>query len=174
VTDEAVTLTVSEWTTRPLTTVLCASVGYARSLTVSLPEPLRGRRLVDGPTGRTMPVADTVLRQPSYLPAGYRYAREELDNGASRREWTRQGRSEETLDLTQGGAAVARLGYRPVVLQRPTVHGAAATVWKSRGFDDSVCLSWAEGAVGFRICSLGSPTAPLPPAELVKIGEGLR
>ena len=69
---------------------------------------------------------------------------------------------------------MARLGYRPMVVQRATVHGAAATVWKSRGFDDSVCLSWGEGASGFRICSLGSPRAPLPPVELVKIGEGLR
>jgi hypothetical protein len=173
-TDDAVTLTVSAWTTSQSSTAICATVGYARSLTVTLPGPLRGRRLVDGASGRTMPVVDTVLRQPSYLPAGYRYRSEEVDNGVSRRTWTRPARSEETLDITQGGAAVARLGYRPVVLQRPTVHGATATVWKSRGFDDSVCLFWAEGATGFRICSLGSPTAPLPPAELVRIGEGLR
>ena len=171
VTDDAVTLTVSEWTTSQFRTAICGMVGYARSLTVTLPEPLRGRRLVDGATGRTMPVVDTVLRQPSYLPAGYRYLREEVDNEVSRRTWRS---SKGLLDITQGGAAVARLGYRPVILQRPTVHGAAATVWKSRGFNDSVCLFWAEGAIGFRICSLGSPTAPLPPAELVKIGEGLR
>jgi hypothetical protein len=174
VTDDAVTVTLSAWTTSQSRTAICALVGYARSLTVILPEPLRGRRLVDGSGGRTMPVVDTVLRQPSYLPAGYRYLREEVDNEVSRRTWSRPGRSQELLDITQGGAAVARLGYRPVILQRPTVHGAAATVWKSRGFDDSICLFWAEGAIGFRICSLGSPTAPLPPAELVKIGEGLR
>jgi hypothetical protein len=174
VTDDTVTLTVSAWTTSQLSTAICAAVGYTRSLTVTLSEPLRGRRLVDGATGRTMPVVDTVLRQPSYLPAGYRYRTEEVDGGVSRRTWTRPARSQETLDLTQGGAAVARLGYRPVVLQRATVHGAAATVWKSRGFDESICLFWAEGATGFRICSLGSPTAPLPPAELVKIAQGLR
>jgi hypothetical protein len=174
VTDDAVTLTVSAWTTRPLSTAACAAVGYLRSLTVTLPEPLRGRRLVDGATGRTMPVVDTVLRQPSYLPAGYRYRREEIDDEVSRRTWTRPGKTQELLDITQGGAAVARLGYRTVVLQRTTVHGVAVTVWKSRGFDDSICLSWAEGATGFRICSLGSTTAPLPPAELVKIGQGLR
>jgi hypothetical protein len=69
---------------------------------------------------------------------------------------------------------VARLGYRPEVLQHPTVHGVRATVWKSRGLDDSICLPWAEGATGSRVCSLGPATAPLPPAELVKIGEGLR
>jgi hypothetical protein len=68
---------------------------------------------------------------------------------------------------------VGRLGYRPVVVQRTTVHGATATVWNSRGFNDTICLSWAEGATGFRVCSLGPSTAPLPPAELVKIGEGL-
>jgi hypothetical protein len=174
VADDTVTLTVSAWTTSQFSTAICATVGYARSLTVTLPEPLRGRRLVDGASGRTMPVVDAVLRQPSYLPAGYRYRREEVDGEVSRRTWTRPARSEETLDLTQGGAAVARLGDRPVVLQRTTVHGATATVWNSRGFDDSICLFWAEGAIGFRICSLGSPTAPLPPAELVKIGEGLR
>jgi hypothetical protein len=84
-------VTVSEWTTRPLSTAACTAVGHARSLTVSLPEPLRGRRLVDGSSGRAMPVVDAVLRQPSYLPAGYRYPSEEVDNGASRREWTRQG-----------------------------------------------------------------------------------
>jgi hypothetical protein len=173
-TNDAVTVTVSAWTTSQPGTVACADIGYSRSLTVTLPEPLRGRRLVDGATGRTMPVVDTVLRQPSYLPAGYRFLREEVDGAVSRRTWSRQSRSQELLDITQGGATVARLGYRPVVLQRPTVHGAAATVWKSRGFDDSICLFWAEGAIGFRICSLGSPTAPLPPAELVKIGEGLR
>ena len=173
-TNDTVTLTVSEWTTSQSSTAICAAVGYARSLTVTLPEPLWGRRLVDGATGRTMPVVDTVLRQPSYLPAGYRYLREEVDNEVSRRTWLRQGRSQGLLDITQGGAVVARLGDRPVVLMRTTVHGATAMVWNSRGFNDSICLSWAEGAIGFRICSLGSPTAPLPPAELVKIGEGLR
>jgi hypothetical protein len=102
------------------------------------------------------------------------YRREEVDNEVSRRTWTGQGRSQGLLDITQGGAAVARLGDRPVVLMRTTVHGVTATVWKSRGFNDSICLSWAEGAIGFRICNLGSPAAPLSPAELVKIGEGLR
>jgi hypothetical protein len=153
--------------------------GYARSLTVTLPEPLWGRRLVDGATGRTMPVVDTVLRQPSYLPAGYRYLREEVDNEVSRRTWLRQGRSQGLLDITQGGAAVARLGDRPWSLCAPRCTAprrwcgtrvASTTSPSTR----SICLSWAEGAIGFRICSLGSPTAPLPPAELVKIGEGLR
>jgi hypothetical protein len=170
-TNDTVTLTVSEWTTNQFRTAICAAIGFSRSLTVTLPEPLQGRRLVDGATGRTMPVVDTVLRQPSYLPAGYRYLREEVDDAFSRRTWRA---SQGLLDITQGGAAVARLGDRPVVVQRTTVHGATATVWNSRGFNDTICLSWAEGATGFRICSLGSPTAPLPPAELVKIGEGLR
>src|SRR6266542_3390919 len=76
--------------------------------------------------------------------------------------------------LRQGGAGIARLGWHPVVLAHTSVHGVPATAWKSRGFDDNVCLSWSEGSTGFALSSVGSPKAPLSVAELRRVAEGLR
>jgi hypothetical protein len=59
------------------------------------------------------------------------------------------------LDVEQGDPAkLARPGHNPVVLARPRVRGRLATVWKTRLFDDLVCVSWAEGAMGLPVCAL--------------------
>jgi hypothetical protein len=154
----------------------CAAVGYERSVTVALPEPLRGRVVVDGATGEERLVSDAaLLLSPSWLPAGYRFVRERVELGIDRREWAPEGQPDERLLVEQGDPGkLARPGLDPVVLARPVVRGVPATVWKTRGFDDSVCVSWAEGTVGHRVCSSGVPDRLLPVEELVRVADGLR
>jgi hypothetical protein len=154
----------------------CAAIGYGRSLTVALPEPLRGRPVVDGATGEQRLVSDAaLLLTPSWLPVGYRFVRERVELGIDTREWAPEGRHDERLLVEQGDAGkLARLGFDPVVLARPVVRGMPATVWKTRGFDDLVCVSWAEGSVGHRVCSSGAPGRLLPVEVLVRVADGLR
>jgi hypothetical protein len=149
--------------------------GFRRTVVVELPEPLHGRGVVDGATGQLRPIVDAArLRQPSYLPASYRFGREWVDGDVDRREWWKESARDEVLVVEQGPPGLARLGYHPVVLGGPVIHGVAATAWGSEGFDDLVCLCWAEGSVGYRVCSQGSPRALLPVAELVSVANGLR
>jgi hypothetical protein len=149
--------------------------GFHRTVVVELPEPLHGHGVVDGSTGQLKPIVDAAtLRQPSYLPASYRFGREWVDGEVDRREWWKESARDEVLVVEQGPPGLARLGYRPVVVARPVIHGVTATAWRSEGFDDLVCLGWAEGSAGYRVCSQGSPRAPLPVAELVSVANGLR
>ena len=154
----------------------CAAVGYGRTVTVALPEPLGRRPVVDGATGQERPVIDAaLLLTPSWLPAGYQFVRERVQMGVDFREWAPQGRQDERLLVDQGDPGkVARPGFDPVVLARPVVRGAPATVWKTRRFDDSVCVSWAEGTMGHRVCSSGAPGRLLPIEVLVRVADGLR
>jgi hypothetical protein len=148
--------------------------GFHRTVVVELPEPLHGREVVDGATGRRKPIVDAaLLRQPSYLPAGYRFGREEVEGEVDRREWWKHDTRDEVLVVEQGPPRLARLGYRPVVLARPVIRGVTATAWRSEGFDDLLCVCWAEGLAGSRVCSQGR-RAPLPVAELVSVANGLR
>jgi hypothetical protein len=149
--------------------------GFRRTVVVELPEPLDGREVVDGATGQVKPIVDAaMLWQPSYLPAGYGFGREWVEGQVDRREWWKHGTRDEVLVVEQGPPRLARLGYRPVVLARPVIREVTATAWRSEGFDDLVCLCWAEGSAGSRVCSQGSPRAPLPVAELVSVANGLR
>jgi hypothetical protein len=180
VTGATMTVTVDALARAPLPSqAICAGVGFERSVAVVLPKPLRGRSVVDGATRQVRPVVDaTALRQPSSLPAGYRFARDRIEFGADRvafyqREWVKAARSDEVLVVDQGGPAVDRRFDGQVVLARATVHGATATAWKAKGFEDVVCVSWVEGATGFGVCSRGSPAAPLPVAELLRVAAGL-
>jgi hypothetical protein len=153
----------------------CADVGYGRTVTIALPEPLRGRRVVDGATGKERPVIDAaLLLTPSWLPAGYRFVREWVEAGVDFREWA-PDEPDTRLLVDQGDAGkLARPGLDPVVLARPVVRGVPATVWKTRRFDDSVCVSWAEGAMGHRVCTSGAPAKLLAIGELVRVADGLR
>jgi hypothetical protein len=154
----------------------CALVGYERSVTVELPEPLRGRPVVDGATGQERLVSDAaLLLRPSWLPAGYRFVRERVEFGIDWREWAPDGRQDVRLEVEQGDPGkLARPGFDPVVLARPVVRDVPATVWKTRGFDDSVCVSWAEGTMGHRVCTGGDPDRLLPIEVLVRVADGLR
>jgi hypothetical protein len=155
----------------------CADVGYRRTSTVEPPEPLRGRPVVDGATGQERPVSDAaLLLRPSWLPPGYRLVDERVEFGIDRREWGPDGRVEdERLDVEQGDPGkLARPGFDPVVLARPVVRGVPATAWKTRRFDDSVCVSWAEGTIGHRVCTGGDPDRLLPIEVLVRVADGLR
>jgi hypothetical protein len=154
----------------------CADVGYGRTITVELPEPLRDRPVVDGATGQERLVSDAaLLLTPSWLPPGYRLVAERVEFGIDRREWGPDGRQDERLEVEQGDTGkLARPGFDPVVLARPVVRGVPATVWKTRGFDDSVCVSWAEGTTGHRVCTSGAPGRLLPVEVLVRVADGLR
>jgi hypothetical protein len=118
----------------------CADVGYGRTISIELPEPLRDRLVLDGATGEQRPVIDAgLLLTPSWLPAGYRFVSERVEFGIDSREWAPDGPDERLL-VDQGDAGkLARPGFDPVVLARPVVRGVPATVWKTRLFDDSVC-----------------------------------
>jgi hypothetical protein len=90
------------------------------------------------------------------------------------RSWQSRDVDGATLRILQGGAAVAKLGFRPPVLRRTTVHGHSATAWSPTGSARSRCLSWVEGQAGLQVCSYGMRVAPLPLAELHRVADGLR
>jgi hypothetical protein len=166
VSGDRMTVTVRELPSAPLPPGHgCADVGYGRTVTIELSEPLRGRPVVDGATGELRPVIDAgLLLTPSWLPAGYRFVRERVEFGVDFREWAPDGPDERLL-VDQGDADK---------LARPVVRGVPATVWKTRRFDDSVCVSWAEGSMGHRVCTSGAPEKLLPIQELIRVADGLR
>ena len=146
-----------------------------KTVTVELPEPLRGRPVLDGATGEQRPVTDAaLLLAPSWLPAGYRFVTERVESGIDFREWAPAGPDVRLL-VDQGDAdTLARPGLDPVVVARPAVRGVLATVWKIRRFDDSICVSWAEGGMGHRVCTSGAPERLLPIRALIRVADGLR
>lgn len=154
----------------------CAEVGYGRTFELALPEPLRDRPVVDGATGEERLVSDAaLLLTPSFLPVGYRFVSERVEQGIDERAWAPEGRRDVRLLVEQGDPGMlARPGYDPVVLARPVVRGTPATVWKTRRFDDLVCVSWAEGTTGHRVCTSGRPGTLLPIEALVRVADGLR
>jgi len=175
-TADKVTVTLRELPAPPLPPGhACAAIGYARTATVELPEPLRDRPLVDGATGKQRPVIDAaLLLTPSWLPTGYRFLREQVESGIDTREWG-PDRPDERLLVDQGDADhLSRPGVDPIVLARPLVRGRPATVWKTSGFDDLVCVSWAEGSTDHRVCTSGTPEHLLPVDELTRVADGLR
>jgi hypothetical protein len=174
---DRVTVTLRELPAPPLPPGhACALVGYGRTVTVALPEPLRGRPVVDGATGQERLVSDAaLLLTPSWLPPGYRFVTERVEFGIDFREWAPEERQDVRLLVDQGDPGkLARPGFDPVVLARPVVRGMPATVWKTRRFDDSVCVSWAEGTIGHRVCTSGAPGRLLPIEVLVRVADGLR
>lgn len=160
----------------------CEAVGYSRSVTVNLPEPLRGRTVVDGATGQHKTISDAArLLTPSWLPAGYHFSTESAESGTDtyyhEQVWAQEDPSQTRLLVEQGGESVDELGtpgFEPIVLDRPTIRGSPATVWKSEGFDDLVCVSWIEGSTGHRVCSSGTPGELLPTDALIRVADGLR
>jgi hypothetical protein len=174
---DRMTVTVRELPSAPLPPGHgCAAVGYGRTVTIELPEPLRSRQVVDGATGEQRPVIDAaLLLTPSWLPPGYRFVREWVEFGIDFRTWAPDRQQGVRLLVDQGDAGkLARPGLDPVVLARPVVRGVPATVWKTRLFDDSVCVSWAEGTMGHRVCTSGAPGKLLPIRELIRVADGLR
>ena len=186
VSDDGLEVYVTVWMLLPAGTLPCPTIGHhERTLTVVLPTPLRGRALLDGGGGDARIIMDAVVRDPSYLPAGY--GRGVIGTTAERlgrriatweRVLTRLHAGQEQLWIIQGHPAAVRprYPYHPPVLYRTSVHGSPATAWKSvlgRG-RNGLCLSWVEGATDFRVCSVGKPTPPLPIGELERVANGLR
>ena len=156
---------------------------HERTLTVVLPTPLGGRALVDGGGGDARVILGAVVREPSYLPAGYGPGI--IGSSARRlgrriatwdRVFHRLHANQEQLWIIQGHPAAVRPQYRPPVLYRTSVHGSPARLWKPAmgGGRSGLCLSWVEGATDFRVCSVGKPTPPLPIGELERVANGLR
>jgi hypothetical protein len=154
----------------------CTAEGYARSVTVDLPEPLQGRPIVDGASGERRSISDVaLLLEPSWLPTGYHRSREYVELDIDTQEFALEGDPDVRLLVEQGDVdPLARPGFDPVVLDRPAVRGVLATVWKTRGFDDLVCVSWAEGSAGHRVCSSGTPGQLLPNDVLIRVADELR
>jgi hypothetical protein len=174
--NDRMTVTVHELAGPPLSPGHgCAAVGYGRTATVELPEPLGDRPVVDGATGEERLVSDAaLLLTPSWLPSGYRFVRERVEFGIDSREWAPK-EPDERLLVDQGDPEkLARPGHDPVVLVRPVVRGIPATVWKTRGFDDLICVYWAEGTMGHRVCTSGAPQQLLAIEELIRVADGLR
>jgi hypothetical protein len=157
--------------------VVCPAIGIEHQLAVTLPAPLTGDTVIDGASGSARRLVDATARfEPSYLPRGYHGPPgSDAQFGVDTRIWS--GPPDAFLMLTQDDRPASRrerssVGH--VVLGRPTVRGVRAVAFKDRGFDDLVCLRWAEGRRRLTVCSLGSPRAPLPVAELVRVADGLR
>jgi hypothetical protein len=168
----------------PARTLPCPTMNHhERTLTVVLPRPLRGRALLDGSAGDARIIMGTVIRDPSYLPPGYQQGVRLATLGrlghriaAWERVHHRIHWNQDELWITQGHPAALSLRYHPPVLYRTSVHGSPARVWRpalGRG-RSGLCLSWVEGATGFRVCSVGKPTPPLPIGELQRVANGLR
>jgi hypothetical protein len=176
-TDDTMVLTVRPVAGSPLPPGQgCEDIGYSRSVTVDLPAPLRSRPIIDGASGERRSISDVAqLLTPSWLPAGYHFSWEYVESDLDIQEWVMDGNPNVRLLVEQGGAdEVGRPGLDPVVLDRPTVRGVPATVWKTKGFDDLVCVSWAEGAAGHRVCSSGTPGQLLPNDALIRVADELR
>jgi hypothetical protein len=167
----------------PPGTLPCPTMTHERTLTVVLPTPLRGRALVDGGGGDARVILGAVIREPSYLPAGY--GRGVVGTSAERlgrrmatweRVLHRVDAAQEQLWIIQGHPAAVHPRYHPPVLYRTSVHGSPARSWKPAlgGGRSGLCLSWVEGATDFRVCSVGKPTPPLAIGELERVADGLR
>jgi hypothetical protein len=185
VSDGVQELYVTVWILLPPKTLPCPTptMKHERTLTVVLPTPLGGRALLDGSAGEARIIMGTVVRDPSYLPPGYRQGMRAATLGrlghriaAWERVHHRVGSNRDELWITQGHPAALSLRYHPPVLYRTSVHGSPARVWRpvlGRG-RSGLCLSWVEGATGFQVCSVGKPTPPLPIGELERVANGLR
>ena len=117
----------------------CEDIGYARSVTVDLPEPLQGRTVIDGASGQRRAVSDvTLLLTPSWLPAGYdrsrKYVESQVGTALDTQEWALDGHPNEGLLVEQGSAdELARPRSDAVVLRRPTVRGRAGDGLERQG-----------------------------------------
>jgi hypothetical protein len=183
VSDDVLDVYVTVHMLLPPGTLPCPTMNHQRTLTVVLPTPLRGRALVDGGGGDARVIMGAVVREPSYLPAGYGQGvigttAERL--GRRMATWERVlhrlHAGQEQLWIIQGHPAAVRPRYHPPVLYRTSVHGSPARSWKPAlgGGRSGLCLSWVEGATDFRVCSVGKPTPPLPIGELERVANGLR
>jgi hypothetical protein len=175
-TTETVTVTLREQPAPPRSPGhVCTAIGHARTVSVDLPEPLRDRPVVDGATGEQRPIVDAaLLLTPSWVPPGYRFVSDRVESGIHTQEWA-PDRPDERLLVDQGDTdRLSRPGFDPIVMAKPQVRGRPATVWKTRGFDDLVCVSWAEGGTGHRVCTSGTPEHLLPVHTLLRVANGLR
>jgi hypothetical protein len=184
VSDDVLDVYVTVWILLPAKTLPCPTINHhERTLTVMLPTPLGGRALVDGGGGDARVIMGAIVRDPSYLPAGYGPG--VIGSSADRlgrrmatweRVYHRLHADQEQLWIIQGHPAAVHPRYRPPLLDRTSVHGSPARVWKPAlgGGQSGLCLSWVEGATHFRVCSVGKPTPPLPIGELERVADGLR
>jgi hypothetical protein len=168
----------------------CAAVGVLWNLTVSLPEDLRGRPLVDGTTGQRRPLVKGLL-VPGWLPdgwQGFKTGRER--DGRWRRSYGWAASPKSTANLPPLNwvdvAAISprilwgyyRLPDTPVV-GHTQVRGHRAeidAVSRNRNRDRHVNVRWREGDVAYVVTGSVRRGATLRQAQevVVRIAQSLR
>jgi hypothetical protein len=169
----------------------CAAVGVLWNVTVSLPEDLRGRPLVDGATGQRRPLVKGLL-VPGWLPEGWQGFKTGRERGGRWRRsygWAASPKAGAVTLPPVNGVEVAaispkilwgyyRLPDTPVV-GYTQVRGHRAeidAVSRNRNRDRYVNVRWREGEVGYVVTGDVRWGATLRQAQevVVRIAQSLR
>jgi hypothetical protein len=166
----------------------CTDMGFVRTMAVPLHDPLAGRTVVDGHTGKPQRLAPVPL-EPTWLPDGWRMVLELGQPWTGRPTWERTygpgpdaGGSAGVTEVTvaDGAASIGRPaldmpGDR--VVARPAVRGHRAVVELSKA-DQLMAVTWQEGRRGLAVRA-SFPTTPSDrtvaavQALLVRVAQGL-
>jgi hypothetical protein len=151
---------------------------------VTLRQPVYGRSLVDGTTGRAIPYFDgRKLVHVNYIPPGYRFSGYGSFPGFAARfnawetEYTSSGQVTAPVDVAQVPGSSTTFPSWPTT--SPTkVNGNAATmeVLSSNGQVYGLAISWRAGGYTLVVYSAVVETGQLlvSAAELMKVAAGLR
>jgi hypothetical protein len=169
----------------------CAAVGVLWNVTVSLPEDLRGRPLVDGATGQRRPLVEGLL-VPGWLPDGWQGFKTGHERGGRWRRsygWAASPKAGAVTLPPLNWVDVAaispkilsgyyRLSDTPVV-GYTQVRGHRAeidAVSQNRNRDRYVNVRWREGEVGYVVTGSVLRGATLRQAQevVVRIAQSLR
>jgi hypothetical protein len=152
------------------------------TVTVTLPDPLWGRSLVDGSTRRPIPYVDgRKLLRVTYLPPGFRFSAYQPYPDPAVTAWEREfvsrGQATAPVDVEQvpGNAAV---GPSWPVTARVEVGGrpAALSVLTSNGQVYGRAITWRAGGYAFVVYTVSYRAGQrlLGSGELTRIADGLR
>jgi hypothetical protein len=169
----------------------CAAVGVLWNVTVSLPEDLRGRPLVDGATGQRRPLVEGLL-VPGWLPDGWQGFKTGHERGGRWRRsygWAASPKAGAVtlppvnwVDVAAVSPRIVwgyyRLPDTPVVgYTRVRGHRAEIdAVSQNRNRDRYVNVRWREGEVGYVVTGSVLQGATLRQAQevVVRIAQSLR
>jgi hypothetical protein len=166
----------------------CAAVGVLWNVTVSLPEDLRGRPLVDGATGQRRPLVEGLL-VPGWLPDGWQGFKTGRERGGRWRRsygWAASPKSTAKLpplDWVDVAAISPRIlwGYNRLpdtpVVGHTQVRGHRAEIDADpRNRSRHVNVRWREGEVAYVVTGQVRRGATLRQAQevVVRIAQSLR
>lgn len=169
----------------------CAAVGVLWNVTVSLPEDLRGRPLVDGATGQRRPLVKGLL-VPGWLPEGWQGFKTGRERGGRWRRsygWAASPKAGAVTLPPVNGVDVAAISPRILwgyyrlpdtpVVGYTQVRGHRAeidAVSRNRNRDRYVNVRWREGEVGYVVTGDVRRGATLRQAQevVVRIAQSLR